>query len=333
MKEIKNEKNMRNIFTNKDNSIYREDNYNNININVNFNNKDNNISPENFNKNNNNIYKDFSINNKSNKNSKDSITFRNSVSSENTQKIINNSQKNNNNNIIDNNKDDSEIYEINEDLQEIDELKNFINNNDNNENNSSNTFTISNISNSNMKNINNLFYSKESPSNYEDISTRSKKVNQSLIELIKGNSTIEKLNDSESKAYNNKNDKNNNTGKDMDLSILFKSSNKKNINPQGQEDFTKYDFTYMNGEKKNNINLNKHVNIIPDRKNNIDRNEKLYIYENKKLTNNNGFYDFNNQLKLKSIFDDPKYNFAKNNYNINRKVHVSNFFNNIKKKK
>jgi hypothetical protein len=82
----------------------------------------------------------------------------------------------------------------------------------------------------------------------------------------------------------------------------------------------------------------KHVNIITkNNKNNIanlDDNyklEKLYVYKNKGIINNNE--NMKNKLTMKKILDDDKYYFFKRNMNnkINTKIHKSKLFKNRNK--
>ncbi len=172
----------------------------------------------------------------------------------------------------------------------------------------------------NKKNDRNELTSINSFSNYNGDKSSindNEKISQSLINLLNNR------NDLYSKKSNGFDENENNLEKifqDFNIQLKMNKIDNKILH-------SGFVNLYDSGSKEKNI---KHVNI-DKQKNYSDTFEKLYIYENRGLINNND--TIKKKLKTKKITDDVKYyDITMNNNNkINKKVHHSKVFSQNKK--
>ena len=165
----------------------------------------------------------------------------------------------------------------------------------------------SNLSNNNIKN---------------DIKS-SEEINQSLINLInvKNETNSKKSNGMHKKKENVNLD---NMFKDLKYKLKMEKIGKKIL-------YTGFVDMYDDNSEKKKI---KHVNIInKDKNNNLSDDEhkleKLYVYENNGIINNNE--KIKSELTLKNRIDEDKYYYINQNKDINKKIHYSKLFQNNKK--
>jgi hypothetical protein len=174
-----------------------------------------------------------------------------------------------------------------------------------------------------------IFSTKSNNANYINDNTirDNDEINLSLLNLIQNRNDI----------ISNKSNGISNRNEVQSLNSMFRELNNKIKVKEINKKVLYSGFVNMLEDNSKLKNI-KHVNIITknnkNNKANLDDNyklEKLYVYKNKGIINNNE--NMKNKLTMKKILDDDKYYFFKRNMNnkINTKVHKSKLFKNRNK--
>ena len=215
----------------------------------------------------------------------------------------------------------NEIISLNSTRKDIASMdSNFINR----DNQSINQSLINLIYGNRKKNNKNDIFSNNSNINYNNYNNSFKdneSVNQSLINLIHNRNEI----------ITNKSNGTNIQNEVASLNSMFRHLNNRIKIKEREKKILYSGFVNMFEDNSKQKNI-KHVNIIKKNNKNIngyddDYNlEKLYVYKNKGIINNNE--DINKKLAMKKTIDDDKYYFINiyNNDKINTKIHYSKLF-------